>query len=242
MPERDVQFELDYRNRIADLEKIGFDGIRKLWVQGIQDVKAYSRYLAEKAADNFFQHGNITLCQMHLDDLSTTAKNFVRRAPFVAWLQDHYPIRLNVQTSKLELDRKVRDARSKEDWERLHAAAMAVPYWEYLPDTDMQMFTGGDVLKRLEGILKSFGNDKHLPKNDAARDFLAAAMAKIAELRRIVPIDVLVAATPASSAVHKQTTEAAATEAAAPTAPSVAARMAMSTAPLAETLAVPAAA
>jgi len=65
------------------------------------------------------------------------------------------------------------------------------------------MFEGGNIVEAMEAVIKRFTGKKAAPKDDAALNVLTQAMTKVAELRRIVPISAIIAATPASAQVHK---------------------------------------
>ena len=202
------EFNAYYSNATAEFRNKSWDELRAMWRNTTSTAKALSRYLSETALINFAQHGSTNLLNDHLHDLQTAGKNYNRPAAYVKWAIAHQPL-------KYEGGKLVKDKDSKmsaEHWTNQLAHAQTIPYWEFAPDTELLRFGAPDFLSKLESVIKTFENKKHVPKDQLALDLINAAKLKVAELRKLIPIDALVAATPASTLVHKTEPE--------PTAPS----------------------
>ncbi len=177
----------------------GFDNVRIAWKKGLKDHKAQSRYLAEEALELFAKHGNIDKLNTVLSDLKNDARNYLRPAAFAKWAIAHQP--LKYENEKLVKDRET--GKTTGEYATLMVEALAMPYWDFAPDTEIVKFGAADIVTALENVLKKYTGKKYTPKDDAAVHELTQAMMKVAELRRLVPIAALVAATPASAMVHK---------------------------------------
>lgn len=181
------------------LAKEGFDTVRTNWKKGLRDHKAQSRFLAETALENFAKSGDNTRLNLVLSDLKNDARNYLRPAAFIMWAISHQP--LKYVDEKLVKDKEA--TKTAEEYAVLMVEALSMPYWDFAPDKEMQQFMGGDVVAAMEAVLKRFTGKKYAPKDEAALNVLTQAMTKVAELRRIVPISALIAATPASAVVSK---------------------------------------
>lgn len=196
------EFNTWYVNQArADLEKIGFEDVRTMWKKGLRDHKAQSRFLAETALENFAKSGDNTRLNLVLNDLKNDARNYLRPAAFILWAVAHQPIKY--ENDKLSKDKEA--TKTEQEYAVLLVEAMSMPYWDFAPDKEMQQFGGGDIVAALDAVIKRFTGKKFAPKDASALDVLTAAMTKVAELRRIVPIESLIAATPASNLVRKAT-------------------------------------
>lgn len=198
-----TQIQKDFETYYAE-QKAVFDGIdvqvlRQRWRDGVRDSKALARYLAEKALQDFANSGNLNLLNEYLDDLSNSGKNYVRREPYLKWCIAHQPLKL--ENNKLVKDRDTEITESQ--YEMLLVQAMQVPFWDFAPEKAIAYFGAGDLVTKLESVLKSFENKKHVPKDQDAVNLLAVSRSKVAELRRLVPLESVIMATPASAAIHK---------------------------------------
>lgn len=192
-------FNAHYTAVRAELSGLGFDRVREMFRKGIQDSKAYSRYLAETALENFVVHGSNNQLNDHLHDFNTVAKNFMRKAAYVKWCVAHAPLKF--EGDKLVKDKVVEATKTKDEWMQLLNQGLSKPYWDFAPEAPMISFTAADLVAALEQTVKKFTGKKYAPKDQVALNELTQAQIKVAELRRLVPIADVIAATPASAAV-----------------------------------------
>lgn len=178
----------------ARLAGQGFDVVRAEWKKGFRDQKAQLRYMAEAALELFAKTGDNAKLNNVLSDLMSDGRNVLRPAAFVKWVVAHQPIKY--VDEKLVKDRE--SGKTAEEYAVLLVEALQMPYWDFAPDKEMQQFGGGDIIAALDGVLKRYTGKKFVPKDDATLNVLTQAMIKVAELRRIVPISALIAATPSS--------------------------------------------
>lgn len=140
-------------------------------------LKAAMLACSQLALKHFQQHGDLSQVQEFHDAMLEHGKNVARINSLKAWLRDNAPISMEggrfIKRKGLTADEE------KAAWNM--AKAMATPFWDYLPDTEIFVWEIKDVFQSLEQTVKRFTKDSEARKAASEED-----KKKLDEVVRIV--------------------------------------------------------
>lgn len=159
-------------------------------------LKAAMLACSQLALKHFQKHGDLSQVQEFHDALVEHGKNVTRVNAFKAWLRDNAPI--SMEGGRFIKRKGLTAEEEKAAWNM--DRAMATPFWDYLPDTEVFVWEIKDVFQSLEQTVKRFKRDNP-DKIKAASDEdkrqldtverIIHAMAQGREVRVIMPVNSL---------------------------------------------------
>lgn len=155
-----------------------FEDLIKAWVTATNNSKRLARQIAEEALKHFFEHGDVSRCQLFLEAIDKHGKNYIRKAAYLKWLQAFSPI-------SMEDGKFVKD-KAREFDPKLLEEAMKQPFWDFAPDPENVSFTNTDVVKALQSTLARYRKQRYIPADDEAADVVVRAEQAVAALSRPV--------------------------------------------------------
>ncbi len=137
----------------------------------------FARECAELSIMQFEDHGDLQFVYDFLSAIEKSGKNYVRKAAYISWLAAHAPIAFDKDKKRLVKDKKANATAFNIE------KAIAKPFWEFKPDTEVALFTKLDLLRALEGTVKRYENgNKFKAANEATENMLIKAKAAITAL------------------------------------------------------------
>lgn len=147
-------------NSNSDNMKATFDASLEQLRHHTEGGKTAARLCADLAIQHFAMHGDLIYAQRLLDGMRSWGKNYMRPAAFIKWLTDFAPVKLDGDTLKKDKLREQKmwpDAVAEQD----HIdRALAIPFWDHKPDTELQQFGRLDILNAVLKTLKKFENEE----------------------------------------------------------------------------------
>ena len=142
-----------------------FEAQIAVFKQSSADARAAARLCADMSIQHFEVHGDTTYCNRFLEAMT---KNFDRADPYLKWLREFAPI-------KVEKEKIVKDtseaamARHSENADEAGfniAGALATPYWEVSPEKVVKSFDSTDVFEKARAGLRGFRNGNSMQPLD----------------------------------------------------------------------------
>lgn len=159
-----------------------FDAALKRFITTLKQNMKAAEECAVLSLEHFAKHGNPILCQRFLTAMTNGGKNYVRKAAYLKWLQAHGPV--TMEGGEIRLDHV-----QKADGVKFRVTeAKATPFWEFAPDEEQVNWGTSDFVVELKRVAKKYhgkmknGDDKYVPKDDAAKAMLGKFEKFIAEI------------------------------------------------------------
>lgn len=144
----------------TDTIKATFDASLEQLRHHTEGGKVAARLCADLSIQHFALHGDLIYAQRLLDGMRSWGKNYMRPAAFVKWLTDFAPVKLEGDTLKKDKFREQNmwpDAVAKQD---CIDRALATPFWDHKPDTELQRFGKMEILQAMRSTAKKFHNEE----------------------------------------------------------------------------------